>query len=387
MRLAIVTQDPTNYGGVLRLVEYLYDRANVIGMEPTILHYARFAEHPELSVSLASLLRGEINVRLQSKAYNFRGRRAIAVGAWLPEWEPNRIRSSRMWEQLLSNFDRFILVTGSGHNGIPLTKTGKKFAAWVSSSVTADREERLRTSRNLRTVIERIGLRSVLKSEAHVLLKAERILAVSNDARKHLMELTPKTIEVFPFPVDTDRFYTAMERVSIPRFLFVGRANDPRKRVQLFLDSFAELQRRNPELKVSAVIVSNSYYSSQAIPNVEYRSGLSDEELIELYRSSTALVLTSEQEGLGIAAMEAMACGLPVISTRCGGTETFIEDNISGIFVNDHVSNIAEAMFILSTQLHLQQRMGKAARLRIESQFSENVWNNRFEDFLNTLPE
>ncbi len=387
-RLAIVTQDPANFGGVLRLVEYLYRRAEAAGLEPTIVHYARFAEHPELSSSVVNILRGELNISAKSKHYEFRGMRAIAIGARLPEWEPNRIRANRLWSRELAAFDNFFLVTGSAHTGLPLASLGKKYAAWVSSTVTSDRGERLRSSRSITALVERLGMLPVLKAEARVLSQASQILAVSNDARNHIRRLTANPIEVWPFPIDTDLFRSSAPHNGRPRFLFVGRANDPRKRVDLFIAACAELHRVSPGLDFVATVVSSVMpdYPRQGGVTFETLSGISDAELIDLYGSSTALVLTSEQEGLGIAAMEAMACGLPVISTRCGGPETFIEDNITGFFVTDDPRKIAEAMYTLATKSGVRERMGVAARDKIEREFSERVWNSQFESLLNHLP-
>jgi glycosyltransferase involved in cell wall biosynthesis len=80
--------------------------------------------------------------------------------------------------------------------------------------------------------------------------------------------------------------------------------------------------------------------------------------------------------------MEAMACGLPVISTRCGGPETFIADSITGFFVDDEPEAIAERMHQLATDNILRTRLGNASRERIENEFSERVWNERFEEML-----
>jgi glycosyltransferase involved in cell wall biosynthesis len=320
--------------------------------------------------------------------------RAIAIGARLPEWEPNRIRATGLWRRELAEFDRFVLVTGSAHTGLPLATLGKDFVAWVSSTVTSDRGERLRSSRSIAALIERLGMLSVLKAEAHTLAVARRVLAVSNDARNHLRRLTRNPVEVWPFPVDTDRFLPSARREVRPRFLFIGRANDPRKRVGLFVEACEELRRAAPELDFRATVVSSvaagsspTMFPRQAELSIEMLSEISDAELIGLYGSSTALVLTSEQEGLGIAAMEAMACGLPVISTRCGGPETFMEDNITGFFVNDDPRKIAEAMYTLATNGALRESMGARAREKIEREFSERVWNGRFDELLASLPQ
>jgi glycosyltransferase involved in cell wall biosynthesis len=384
-RIAIVTQDPANYGGVLRLVEFIYRRAESAGMEPIILHYAKYAEHPELHASISNLFRGEINLMPQEKHYQFRGMNARAIGARFPEWEPQRIRSNALWRKALSEYDSFILVTGSAQTGLPLVQSEKKFAAWISATVEDDRRKRLGHSHGLAATLERLGMKQILRAESQVLKSASQLLAVSEDTKKHIAQISERPSEVWPFPIDTVKFSPAKTPVAMlrPRFLFVGRANDPRKRIKLFLASCIVLNRIHPDLDFSIAVVSSTNPDLRNLPfRAEWISNASDEALIELYRTSAALMLTSEQEGLGIAAMEAMACGLPVISTRCGGPETFIEDRISGFFVTDDPEVIAERMFDLATNESHRLTIGEAARQRIERSFSEHVWNRKFEDLL-----
>ena len=380
-RLAIVTQDPANYGGVLRLAEYIYRRAEAAGLEPTLVHYGRYTEHAELHVSLANLVRGELTLTPSARDYVFRGMRARAIGARFPEWEPNRLRSNKGWRTALAHFDAAILVTGSAQTGLPLVGSGRPFVAWASSTALHDRRSRL-GSAGLKTAIERLGMNSILRAEQQVLHSASRLLAVSEDAARHLAAVAEKEVEVWPYPVDTSKFVPS-EGGRECRFLFVGRANDPRKRVELFLAACEELQRMRPDLAFEATVVSVDL-PIRANPGftLQHVARAGQGELIALYQTSTALLVTSEQEGLGIAAMEAMACGLPVISTRCGGPETFLEDGKNGFLVSDAVPEIAQRMIELANNTGLRREFGLRARERIDNDFSERMWNPRFEALL-----
>ncbi len=390
-RLAIVTQDPANFGGVLRLAAYIYRRSEAVGMEPTLLHYGRFEEHAELHASLANLLRGEINVRPTTKLYSFLGMRARAIGAYFPEWEPNRLAANRLWRSMLNSFNAFILVTGSAQTGLPLAECNKQFAAWVSSSVEMDRSARLAAG-SFGNFIERLGLPAIRRAEQETLQAAHRLMAVSDDAAHHIQPLSGKPVDTWPYPVDTERFTTgekARSGASLPhRFLFVGRANDPRKRLNLFLRACEAVLRTHPELTFEATIVSRELNLPMRCEfAIQHVASASEERLVELYQSSTALVMTSEQEGLGIAAMEAMACGLPVISTRCGGPEMFIDGGANGFLVKNEamINNaelIARHMAELAEDSELRRTLGNAARETILNRFSEEVWNPRFEALL-----
>ncbi len=383
-RIAIVTQDPANYGGVLRLVEYVYRRAVSAELEPTILHYAKYAEHPELHASINNFFRGELTFAPKKKDYAFRGMNARAIGAWFPEWEPQRVRSNALWRRTLSEFDSYILITGSAQTGLPLVEEGKKFSAWVSSTVEDDRRERLARSHGMSTMVERLGLTRIISSESETLKASSSLMTVSEYTREQLSSVTNRPSEVWPFPVDTDKFSPGTAQYdSRSRFLFVGRANDPRKRIALFFAACSALTLLHPELDFSATVVSQALQLPTPVSfPIECVTSASEEALIEHYRTATALVLTSEQEGLGIAAMEAMACGLPVISTRCGGPETFIEDGTSGFFVEDNPEAIANRMYAVAANASLRMAIGNAARARIENHFSEHVWNRKFENML-----
>src|SRR5947208_2552176 len=51
--------------------------------------------------------------------------------------------------------------------------------------------------------------------------------------------------------------------------------------------------------------------------DIQVRIGVSDDELRDLYRGASLFLLSSDEEGLGVVLLEAMASGLPVVATRC----------------------------------------------------------------------
>src|SRR5206468_12362674 len=86
-------------------------------------------------------------------------------------------------------------------------------------------------------------------------------------------------------------------------------------------------------------------------------------QLPELLRQASVFAIPSDQEGLCISALEGMACGLPVVSTRCGGPEAFVVPGQTGLVVErNNEAEMADALHSLLTEPDTRQRMAQQAR-------------------------
>lgn len=92
----------------------------------------------------------------------------------------------------------------------------------------------------------------------------------------------------------------------------------------------------------------------------------------DYFRLADVFVLPSRREGLPVALMEAMSCGLPcVASVLPGATDTLIGDNVSGLLVPPgHVTAFADALRVMLTEPDRAARMGAAARVVVTERFS-----------------
>jgi glycosyltransferase involved in cell wall biosynthesis len=80
-----------------------------------------------------------------------------------------------------------------------------------------------------------------------------------------------------------------------------------------------------------------------------------------------------------------MACGLPVIATKVGGIPMQVIDNVTGILIElNNIEQLKNAILLLVNNKELREKMGKAARERVEKEFS---WDKSAEQLENLYKE
>jgi len=90
-------------------------------------------------------------------------------------------------------------------------------------------------------------------------------------------------------------------------------------------------------------------------------------------------VLPSRSEGLSVALLEAMACGLPVVATRSGGPSDVVEDGINGLLVApEDPEALARAVNKILDDPHLARRLGREARKTVEKKYSLQSVTDRY---------
>lgn len=93
-------------------------------------------------------------------------------------------------------------------------------------------------------------------------------------------------------------------------------------------------------------------------------------ELMSDFASARLFIYLSEEEGLGSAALLAMAAGVPVIASRVGGLPEAVHDGVTGVLVDNRPAEVAAAVHCLLADESIGERMAEAARRRWESEFT-----------------
>lgn len=159
---------------------------------------------------------------------------------------------------------------------------------------------------------------------------------------------------------------------DIFRVCFAGRV-ELLKGLPYLLQAWRELRLPNSELILIGEIAleMHRFLKQWALPNVRVLGQVPQSELAKGYRASHLFVFPSVNEGLARVLFEAMACGLPVVATDRSGADDCITQGVEGNIVPArNVAAVAEAILWHYKNPEASAAMGRAARLRIERQFT-----------------
>jgi glycosyltransferase involved in cell wall biosynthesis len=96
--------------------------------------------------------------------------------------------------------------------------------------------------------------------------------------------------------------------------------------------------------------------------------------------------LSSDEEGLGVVILEAMACAIPVVATRCGGPDGIITDGEDGFLVPlDDASVMADRLTILCSDPQRNVAMGISARATVSARYASEVAGEEFVQVWDSL--
>jgi D-inositol-3-phosphate glycosyltransferase len=199
-----------------------------------------------------------------------------------------------------------------------------------------------------------------LAGEERVAATADCLLAATPSEARQLTELygaSPAKVRVVPHGVDRSRFHpgdraAARAELGVSRkyvLAFVGRLQ-PLKAPDVAVRTLALLLRRRPELDVELVVVGgpsgNGVDEPRRSAALARQEGVADrvrflparphDQLATVYQAADLLLVPSRSESFGLVALEAQACGTPVVAARVGGLSHAVGDGTTGLLLSDH---------------------------------------------------
>jgi glycosyltransferase involved in cell wall biosynthesis len=168
-----------------------------------------------------------------------------------------------------------------------------------------------------------------LRMQMRVARQVPRHITVSQNSKKDIvaqMGVDVDTLHVVPVGVDQARFRPMPHIARVPgRLLTTASADVPLKGLTYLIEALAKLRTERDDAHL--VVIGQPRHKS-AVPAqlerlgltgaVEFVSGISDERVVELYAEAELAVIPSLYEGFSLPAIEAMACGTPLVTTTGG---------------------------------------------------------------------
>lgn len=228
----------------------------------------------------------------------------------------------------------------------------------------------------------------------------DKIIAVTTKVQRELKEFyrVPESkIQLIPDGVDTEKFrpLTQDKIVDFQRrfnldedhvLLFVGHPTR-QKNLHGLLLALARVIKENADVKLLVVgnrargenreAINKIIEKNSLRKHVVFTGFLGGKDLVYAYNSSEALVLPSFYEGCGLAYLEAMSCGLPVIGSTEVAQEVVVEGS-TGFRVNPFChGELADKITLLLQDRKLRREMGKNARRHAIKNFSWRIITKR----------
>lgn len=379
VRVSLVVPSLEVGGGVPAVARFLYKvLSRYAGFEVTPISLAtswrdRLSSHAFLP---STWLRGP---RVEEVSWD--GTTLLRVGAAFSEFEFQRYRPRKVLTKMLWGSDFIQVVAGTPAWALPSLQAGRPVVLQVATLARLERASMLARSMGPKGLWRRAMTAITAKLDVAGLRGAYRVFVENHNMERLASELIGTRVIFAPPGVDTTLF-TAKSYETDGYILSVGRLADPRKNLRLLLTAYASVvaaYRKVPPLvlvsKVRPTQADLSHACKLGIMNrLRIHVAVSAQELVGLYRGASLFVLSSDEEGLGLVLLEAMACGLPVISTRCIGPETVVEDGVTGVLtpVGD-AQALADAIAQLLSSPALRSEMGRRGQELVHTRFSGEV--------------
>ena len=230
--------------------------------------------------------------------------------------------------------------------------------------------------------------------EQELIKSASRIVAFSPHERDAMVRLYGADADdgmLVPCGVDLSRF-KPLDRVAARKrlglnggkvVLYVGRV-EPLKGLELLVHTAAQMETCQD---VKVLVVGGAENGDQEVGRlqdlardlevdevIDFVGMVNQEDLPFYYNAADVCVLPSYYESFGLAALESMACGTPVVATRVGGLSTVIHHGHTGYLKSWRCPEaFANSLEMIISSQGLQDGMGKAARRRAEGMSWDRV--------------
>ncbi|MGH9112608.1 MAG: glycosyltransferase family 4 protein [Acidimicrobiales bacterium] len=294
--------------------------------------------------------------------------------------------SLRAWQHLHRRRGEFDLVHDNqclGYGLLGIKRDGFPVIATIHHPITVDRRLEIEHADGW---YKRLTLRrwySFTNMQTRVAKRLERVITVSENSFTDISadhQIDPSHMAIVPVGVDVDLFRPLPGVAPVPgRLITTASADVTMKGLSYLLEALAKIRTERDDAHL--VVIGKRKpggRSDETIRrlgldgHVEFVTGVPDERIIELYSEAQLAVVPSLYEGFSLPAIEAMACGTPLVATSGGALPEVVgRDGETALVVppGDSEALAAKLRWALDRP-DLRQTVGAAGRRRVSDQWS-----------------
>lgn len=305
---------------------------------------------------------------------------AIMCTAGFPE---PRTFAKRVIKLLRERRDEFDVVLDNqvlGDALLEVEELGLPMVTAIHHPITFDRRIDLAAAKGIRRKVSLRRWYGFLGMQGKVAQAARKVITVSESSYADIVKdfgVDPARIEVIHLGADQEFQPPKVPRVP-GRILAMASADSPLKGIDVLLEAFAKLRT---ERDVHLILVSKPQAGGPTekliaelgiAGSVEFRSGLTQTELVELMGSAELACVPSRYEGFSLPTVELMACETPLVVSRAGSIPEVVgPDGLCADLVPPgDVEALRDAIAALLDDPERRARYGAAGRKRVDETFS-----------------
>ncbi len=263
----------------------------------------------------------------------------------------------------------------------------------IHHPITVDRQEEYKVAGTLRQKYRVFRWYSFINMQLKVAKQFSQIITVSEFTKKDIAKefsLDENRFRVVHNGVNNEFFYPKQNGQRPENSLIVTNSADtPLKGLNFLLEAVAEIRKKQP-IRLTVIgqpkkngIIENLVARLGVSDIVHFTGRIANEEFADYYAKSTVAVVPSLYEGFGIPAAEAMACGVPLISTSGGALPEVVGD--AGIVVPPADSKaLAKAITHLLNSADERKKYAQKGLSRVNSVFS---WKKAAQEVVEVYQE
>jgi glycosyltransferase involved in cell wall biosynthesis len=308
---------------------------------------------------------------------------AIMCAAGFPEPYTFSLRVRRLLADRRGDFDVVHDNQCLGTGLARMMDDGWPVLATLHHPITVDRDLDLAHAPNAWRRFTHRRWYGFLDMQMKVARQIPRVVTVSESSRRDIvaqMGVAEDRLNVVPVGMDPDVFGPRPVIARVPgRLMTTASADVPMKGLGPLLEALAKVRTERDD---AHLVVIGKPKEKSRIPglierlgldgHVTFVSGVTTERIVELYAEAQVAVVPSLYEGFSLPAIEAMACGVPVVATTGGALPEVVgTHDESGLLVppNDPSALAVELLRVLGDE-QLRARVGTAGRERVLARFT-----------------